>query len=103
MSAYVELVGAIDIGCDRHTPVLEISVKLVRAALLSALIPGVALVSSIAVSSGVAMAKEHHHDKDWKADDGSALAAPEIDPTFAASGLALLAGGLLVLRSRAKK
>jgi hypothetical protein len=29
-----------------------------------------------------------------------AIAAPEIDPTSAASGLALLVGGLLVLRGR---
>lgn len=33
----------------------------------------------------------HHHDR---------MDAPEIDPVSAASGIALLAGGIVVLRSR---
>jgi hypothetical protein len=48
------------------------------------------------------------HDHDWDHDrdhssGGAAVAAPEFDPAEAMSGLTLLAGGLAVLRGRAKR
>ena len=55
------------------------------------------LLSCFGLSAAVA---HHHHDYDG---GGWSFKAPEIDPSSAISGLALLIGGLMVVRARTVK
>jgi hypothetical protein len=78
--------------------------KLLAALILS--LSSVVTVVYIAPSSYWHWSDDDHDDHGDHGDhDGSrgTLRAPEIDPASAASALTLLMGGVLVLRSRAKR
>jgi hypothetical protein len=53
--------------------------------------------------TGVLTSSSNGFQADWTLSKVSPNAAPEINPTSAASGLALLVGGLLVLRGRKQR
>lgn len=61
---------------------------------------GICLIAlaTTTVANAFPIAFDHHggRDQSWN----SPASAPEIDPASAASGLTLLAGGLMVLRGR---
>lgn len=65
----------------------------------------IGILMSLGLGGAITVAVEQDFFKDWHKGTGphSAVAAPEIDPASAMSGLTLLVGGLAVLRGRSLK
>lgn len=88
------------------------SKKLIGVLVVSSLLAGAAAQAeenhpSKSINDGKSQSDEHHfpHHSFWffgrnRKDPKHPVAAPEIDPASALSGLTLLAGGLLVIRGR---
>jgi len=62
----------------------------------------IGILLSLGLGGTIAMAEHSHFFGEWhhSRDPGHKVAAPEIDPNGAISGLTLLLGGLAVLRGR---
>jgi hypothetical protein len=65
----------------------------------------IGILLSLGLGGAITVAADHHFfgDPPWHRGTGHPLAAPEIDPAGAMSGLTLLLGGLAVLRGRGLK